>query len=287
MRFAFGRNWQRFLAVVDEKQVHEAERSLRQMLGVESLAGRTFLDVGSGSGLFSLAALRLGAARIHSFDYDSDSVACTREIRRRFAADDTRWTIDQGSILDEEYAAGLGQWDVVYAWGVLHHTGAMWRALDIAHTTVAPGGRLFVSIYNDQGGRSAAWRLAKRTYNALPGALRLPFTLAVMGPRELWFLAVSTLRGTPVQYLRSWTGDYQRRRGMSRWHDMVDWIGGYPFEVAKPEEVFDFVRARGFRLDRLATCAGGIGCNQFVFTRLGTSSAAAPAGAETARGLTV
>src|SRR4051794_2012169 len=94
MRFAFGRNWQRFLAVVDDERIAEAERSLREMLGVESLDGQTFLDIGSGSGLLSLAALRLGAARVHSFDFDADSVACTREVRRRCARDDARWTID-------------------------------------------------------------------------------------------------------------------------------------------------------------------------------------------------
>jgi 2-polyprenyl-6-hydroxyphenyl methylase/3-demethylubiquinone-9 3-methyltransferase len=279
MRFAFGRNWQRFLAVVDEERIAEAERSLRDMLGFESLEGRTFLDIGSGSGLFSLAALRLGAERVHSFDFDGDSVACTRELRRRWFPEQARWTIEQASILDQEYVAGLGRWDVVYAWGVLHHTGGMWRALDLAHTTVDADGRLFVSIYNDQGPRSAAWRQVKRTYNALPPGLRMAFTVAVMGPRELLTFAKCTVRGAAGSYLRGWT-NYQRQRGMSRWHDIVDWVGGYPFEVAKPEEVFEFVRASGFRLERLVTRGGGLGCNEFVFTRLGAAPVAAPPGAQ-------
>jgi 2-polyprenyl-6-hydroxyphenyl methylase/3-demethylubiquinone-9 3-methyltransferase len=56
-------------------------------------------------------------------------------------------------------------------------------------------------------------------------------------------------------------------RGMSPWRDVVDWVGGLPFEVAKPEEIFEMFQQRGFSLDRLRTCAGGLGCNEFVFSR--------------------
>jgi 2-polyprenyl-6-hydroxyphenyl methylase/3-demethylubiquinone-9 3-methyltransferase len=264
-RFEFGENWQRFLKVLDEERIAEAELSLREMLGVHSLEGRRFLDIGSGSGLFSLAARRLGADRVHSFDFDPSSVACTRELRRRYLPDDPAWTIDQASILDEDYVAGLGDWDVVYAWGVLHHTGSMWRALDLAHSATAEGGILFVSIYNDQGLRSRLWRAVKQTYNRLPPSLRPIFTLLVIGPRVPLGFAKAAMAGRPMEYVRTFT-DYKRSRGMSRWHDIVDWIGGYPFEVAKPDEVFDFLRARGFQLEQLATQGGGTGCNQYVFS---------------------
>src|SRR3954454_16328911 len=116
-RFEFGENWRRFLDVLDEERITRAERSLRDMLGVESLSGRSFLDIGSGSGLFSLAARRLGAERVHSFDFDPQSVACTRELRRRYFGDDPRWTIEQRSVLEEGFVEGLGRWDVVYSGG--------------------------------------------------------------------------------------------------------------------------------------------------------------------------
>jgi 2-polyprenyl-3-methyl-5-hydroxy-6-metoxy-1,4-benzoquinol methylase len=173
-RFEFGKNWSRFLAVVDEARIREAESSLRDMLGVDDLVGRTFLDVGSGSGLFSLAASRLGAARVHSFDYDPASVACTLELRRRHGPAATEWSAERGSALDTAYLRSLGRFDVVYAWGVLHHTGDMWTAIANTADAVADGGRLFISIYNDQGARSRAWRAIKRAYNALPTPLRLP-----------------------------------------------------------------------------------------------------------------
>ena len=56
-------------------------------------------------------------------------------------------------------------------------------------------------------------------------------------------------------------------RGMSAWHDLVDWVGGLPFEVAKPEEIIEYFKERGFTLEKLTTCAGGHGCNQYVFER--------------------
>jgi 2-polyprenyl-6-hydroxyphenyl methylase/3-demethylubiquinone-9 3-methyltransferase len=195
-------------------------------------------------------------------------VACTRELRRRFFDGDPRWAVEEGSVLDEAFVAGLGRWDIVYSWGVLHHTGAMWRALDIVQSAVAEDGLLFISIYNDQGERSTIWRAVKRAYNALPARLRPLFTALVVGPRIPLGFAKAAAFGRPLGYIRQWT-DYKRSRGMSRWHDIVDWIGGYPFEVAKPEEVFAFLKARGFVLERLVTCAGGNGCNQYVFSRSG------------------
>ena len=265
-RFEFGENWRRFLAVLDERRIAEAKRSLQGMLGVADLRGRTFLDVGCGSGLFSLAAARLGAERIHSFDYDTASVACAREVKRRFMPDAEAWTIVRGDVLDEALVASLGTWDVVYSWGVLHHTGAMTAAFENVARLVAPGGRLFISIYNDQGPRSRFWLAVKRGYNRVPARWRPAYTVAVMGPREALSLGFAIARLQPRAYIRTWT-EYHRRRGMSRWHDLVDWVGGYPFEVAKPEDVFAFFRRRGFRLEGLKTAGGGLGCNEFVFAR--------------------
>ncbi|WP_210491641.1 class I SAM-dependent methyltransferase [Patulibacter sp. SYSU D01012] len=265
-RFAFGENWARFLAVLDDTRIREAERSLREMLGEDGVRGRTWLDIGSGSGLFSLAAARLGASRLHSFDYDASSVGCTDELRRRFGPADADWTVEQGSVLDRAYVDGLGRFDVVYSWGVLHHTGRMWEAFDNAARTVADGGVLFIALYNDQGARSRIWSRIKWRYNRLPPRLRLPWALTVMVPRELLSLGARTARGHPEEYLRTWTR-YRSARGMSRWHDLIDWVGGYPFEVATPDEVVERGRAQGLLLERL-TVRRGLGCNEFVFRRV-------------------
>jgi len=262
-RFAFGENWRRFLDILDDSRIAAAENSLRQMLDVASLNGRSFLDIGCGSGLFSLAARRLGA-RVHSFDYDPQSVACAQELRRRYFPDDPQWDIEEGSVLDAAYLSALPRFDVVYSWGVLHHTGNMWQALENAAARVAPGGKLFIAIYNDQGRTSDRWRAVKRTYNRLPHGARFLVTIPVFVVGYWRRILKDTLRLKPLDSMRNYSG----YRGMSVWRDLIDWVGGYPFEVAKPEAIFDFYFQRGFTLTRLVTCGGTMGCNEFVFVRL-------------------
>jgi 2-polyprenyl-3-methyl-5-hydroxy-6-metoxy-1,4-benzoquinol methylase len=261
-RFQFGRNWGKFLKSLTEEQIGRAEESLKEMLGVESLCDKSFLDIGSGSGLFSLAARRLGA-RVHSFDYDPYSFASTAELRRRYFPEDAQWRVEQGSVLEKPYLEALGQFDIVYSWGVLHHTGSMWQALENVAPLVKSGGILFIAIYNDQGKRSRQWRSIKRTYNRLPANFRF----LVLWPAflKMWWkrLLKDALAGRPRYSFRN----YKALRGMSLWHDLVDWVGGYPFEVAKPEQIFDFYYQRGFYLARMTTQAGDLGCNEFVFVK--------------------
>jgi len=268
-RFAFGANWRRFLDVLDEDRIREAERSIRELLGVKDLSGRRFLDVGCGSGLFSLAARRLGA-RVRSFDFDPTSVACTAELRRRYANDDDDddWTIEEGSVLDATYLAALGTHDVVYSWGVLHHTGAMWRALENVASLVADGGSLAIAIYNDQGAWSNRWRFIKRTYCSSATGRRVVCATCI--PAFVLRGLVSDAIGGRNPFARYM--EYRRNRGMSVLHDWIDWLGGYPFEVAKPEAIFDYFRQRGFELMRLSTAGGTVGCNEFVFRRSGADS---------------
>jgi 2-polyprenyl-6-hydroxyphenyl methylase/3-demethylubiquinone-9 3-methyltransferase len=232
------------------------------MLGVRDLSGKTFVDAGSGSGLFSLAARRLGA-RVHSFDYDPHSVACTMELKRRYFDGDEHWIIEEGSVLDQRFLAGLGQFDVVYSWGVLHHTGAMWTALENVIPLVRKGGTLFIAIYNDQGTPSRRWTKVKRFYNRLPAKLRFLVTVPVFCQQCWRPILKATLRGRPLEPWRI----RKQQRGMSLWWDLVDWVGGYPFEVARPEEIYRFYRDRGFTLRELTTSGGSMGCNEFVFTK--------------------
>jgi len=271
-RFAFGENWARFLTRLDGARIAQAEHSLAARLGPDHLAGKTFLDIGSGSGLFSLAARRLGA-RVHSFDYDPSSVGCARELKNRYRPGDAEWTIQQGSVLDAAYLRSLGQFDIVYSWGVLHHTGDMWKALENAATLVAPGGFLFIAIYNDQGNTSKRWKKVKILYNRLPRGFRFLVVVPSFLVLNYHHIIKDFLRLRPFRTLRN----YGRDRGMSFWRDHIDWVGGYPFEVATPRQIFEFHKARGFSLSWLDTCGGALGCNEFVFQRSGPVSGDAEA----------
>lgn len=264
-RFTFGENWSRFLAVLDDDRIRQAEQSLCDMLKVKDLREKRFLDIGSGSGLFSLAARRLGAT-VHSFDYDPQSVACTKELKRRYFPADPGWKVDQGSVLDNQYLQSIGKWDVVYSWGVLHHTGNMSQALINVSSLVCDGGKLFIAIYNDQGRASRFWLKVKKTYNRLPHYVRW----LILWPIAFRFWALTVINdlflGKPFHTWRNYSK--VSLRGMSPWRDIVDWAGGLPFEVATPEQIFCIYRDRQFRLEELKTCRGGHGCNQFVFQKV-------------------
>ena len=262
-RFAFGRNWHAFAADITEARIAAADASLRAMLGVDRLAGKTFLDIGSGSGLLSLAAFRLGASRVHSFDDDPDSVSCTTQTRQRYASTADAWTVERGSVLDDQYLARLGTFDIVYSWGVLHHTGDLWGAMDRAARLVNPAGTFFIAIYNDQGVRSRLWWHAKRAY------CRQRVLRPVLASLCAVYFGARGALGDLVVARTNPFGRYYRPtglRGMKFWPDLLDWIGGFPFEVATPEAVRDFCLARGLTLRRLVTTAG-VGNNEFVFTR--------------------
>jgi len=261
-RFAFGSNWRRFLDHIDDTRIQQATISMVAGLGSRDLAGVRFLDAGSGSGLFSLAARQLGAD-VTSFDFDPESVECTKELRRRYT-DGSSWVVKEGSVLSLEFLSTLGTFDVVYSWGVLHHTGQMWAALTNVSELVAPGGFLYISVYNDQGWRSRAWRMVKRLYCRTPRGLRW----MIIAPCAVlqWTKPAlrDLLRGRPRA---SWD-DYGADRGMDPLRDLIDWVGGFPFEVATPAAVHAHLEARGFVSINESLVGHRSGCNEFVFRRI-------------------
>lgn len=265
LRYGFGQNWKDFVATsLNEERIAHAVASLQGLVGLPTLEGRTFLDIGCGSGLFSLAAATLGAERVTSFDYDANSVATTERLRARVGADTARWTVQQGSVLDPAFMATIPVSDIVYSWGVLHHTGRMWDAIDAAAAKVAPGGKFAISIYNKverKPDSSAMWWKIKRLYNRSPGAVRWlmesAYVAQYMGGRLV------TLRN-PFKALADTSG--AGRRGMDFRHDVRDWLGGFPYEYATAGELFEYVRKKhGLQLEQLRTGDGNI-CNEFLFS---------------------
>ncbi len=260
-RFSFGKNWNSFLETLDDKRIEIAVESLKEMLEVEDLKKMKFLDIGSGSGLFSLAAKKLGA-EVYSFDFDPDSVGCTKYLRDRYFPE-SDWIVEEGSALDVDYVKSLGQFDIVYSWGVLHHTGEMYKALENAAIPVKDSGKLFIAIYNDEGAKSKIWKKLKRLYVKSTAGKYL--TIMLYTPYYLlknFLMDTFYLRQPPMRRYR----EFKKKRGMSWKHDLVDWLGGYPFEVASIPVIFNFYKQRGFNLN-VVSAKKGKGCNQFVFTK--------------------
>lgn len=261
VRFAFGDNWRAFLGGLNENRIIEAEKSLQALLGRERLDGLTMLDIGSGSGLFSLAARRLGA-RVRSFDYDVNSVSCTAELRSLFFPDDVNWTVEQGSILDMEYIAGLGTFDIVYSWGVLHHTGRMYDAIRNAATRVKSNGIFVFALYRKTR-LCGFWALEKRWYSAAPSAAQLFAVAVFIGLMRLGFLLTG-------RSFKAYVANYASLRGMNYIYDVRDWLGGYPYESISPTEVENLMGELGFAWVRsftrpYSTGFFGSGCDEYVY----------------------
>jgi 2-polyprenyl-6-hydroxyphenyl methylase/3-demethylubiquinone-9 3-methyltransferase len=255
LAFSFGANWQKFLRNVTEDSLRHAIRSFVDFTRRDSLQGETFLDIGCGSGLSSLVAERLGAARIVSVDIDPNSVAAACHLRDRLAPNAKDWTILRGSVLDRSFVESLGRFSFVYSWGVLHHTGALWQAVDNAADCVAPRGALFIALYNENR-HSPKFLKLKRLYNRCPrfGQRTMHVAYAAYS-----ILRMMSLGQSPIRSIR----EYKSHRGMSWWRDIEDWLGGLPFEYCRPDKVVDALWPKGFVLRRLcSTCS--LGCNEYL-----------------------
>ena len=257
LRFGFGRNWADFIEQhFNESRVESSRQHLLKALRVQSLDGLSFLDIGCGSGLHSLAALRSGAAQVTGFDYDKNSVATSLKVREMAAGNDPRWTVEQGSVLDPIRMKALPTFDVVYSWGVLHHTGDLWKAMDNAVITRKPDGVVYIALYSsDQyvDPPAAHWVKVKRAYNQR-GAL---------GKRLMeWKHASRLFAGSLRRFESPWTmvRNYNTR-GMDFWTDIRDWLGGWPIEFASYAEVEAWGLRNGLSI---VNALVGEGCTEYI-----------------------
>lgn len=266
--FAFGRNWADYSKKVTEAEIAEAERGLQRLLGRPRLDGLSFLDIGCGSGIHSLAALRLGAREVLAVDLDPDSVATTRAMLARHAPEAAAWRAEVISVFDLSPAT-YGQFDLVYSWGVLHHTGDMARAVRCASAMVAPQGTLAVALYR-RVWMDWFWRLEKRWYaHASESAQRRARTVYV----ALFRLACAVTGRSFADHVNN----YRSNRGMDFNHDVHDWLGGWPYESISPEECHAWMQTLGFTAERVFARKGrllgrssglfGSGCDEFVYRR--------------------
>jgi 2-polyprenyl-6-hydroxyphenyl methylase/3-demethylubiquinone-9 3-methyltransferase len=249
--FSFGKNWKDFLLSIDDDVIVEAGRDIQVWLGTKNIRGKSIIDIGSGSGLSSLCMYRCGCRRLVSFDYDSYSVEATKLLAKRAGSPDN-WEIFQGSILDEVFIKRLGTFDIVHAWGVLHHTGNMWQAIDNAIRLCAPDGLVFISIYTG-GDRYEKDLALKHRFNDADERTKREMILNQMRTSKPFY----NVSGSPGNIPRD-------ARGMTQYHDAIDWLGGLPYEVAHVSEVLLFGINRGLRPLKVFERDQG-GCSVYLF----------------------
>ncbi|PIN75622.1 SAM-dependent methyltransferase [Candidatus Woesearchaeota archaeon CG10_big_fil_rev_8_21_14_0_10_37_12] len=258
--FSFGKNWQKFIKKLDKKSVDEAKKSLHDFLGM-SIDDKSFLDIGCGSGLFSLAAGLLDA-KVTSVDIDRHSVACAEALKKKYKL--KNWKVKIGSALNKEFLDSLGKFDIVYSWGVLHHTGNMWVAIENAASLIRENGLFYIAIYNKNTkykleGTSKLWQKIKRMYSHSSRPVRLILYMLYIA----YLLVGITAKGfNPVKYIRN----YKSNRGMNFFTDVEDWLGGYPYEYASVNEIVNFVGKLGFRKIKIKEVRS-LGCNEFLFEK--------------------
>ncbi|HBC72888.1 MAG: Methyltransferase family protein [Candidatus Amesbacteria bacterium GW2011_GWB1_47_19] len=263
--FSFGKNWQNFLNSIDNLRINKSKISLSEFLGGEkNIKGKSFIDFGSGSGLFSLAAYLLGASRIVSVDIDNASLECTETLRSNYGRP-TNWSITKGSALDKQFIKSLGKFDIVYSWGVLHHTGDMYQALNNVSSLIAPRGIFYVSIYNKttswlQGGPSWQWLRIKAIYNSSNSVIKQLMLSCYTLVQIIGLICIARIN--PVSYIYN----YKNNRGMSWKHDLIDWLGGYPYEYATPDEIIKHLKILHLSCIKVVPTKN-TGCNEFLFVR--------------------
>ncbi len=262
--FSFGKNWEKYLKRISNSNLNEARNHLTSLFGKEKLKEKTIIDFGCGSGLFSLASFLEGAKKVMSVDIDPSSIKCASKLKKS-AINLTKgeWVIKKGSALDLIFINQLGKYDIVYSWGVLHHTGDMWTAIDNVSKLVKPHGVFMLAIYNKRKGfqSSEFWKNIKKVYSQSNFFLR---KIIEMGYISQFFTMGLIKFENRIKYITQ----YKKERGMNWYRDMVDWLGGYPYEFASTEEVTSYLISRGFKLIKLKNVGDGTGCNEFIFRKI-------------------
>lgn len=266
--FAFGGNTTSYAEMVTDVEIVGAKKALSLLLGGTRLHGQRLLDIGCGSGLHCLAALRFGAKEQRAVAYVPDRAATTQALLERYAPAGTVFRVPQVSVFSLD-PSKLANFDTVHPWGVFDHTGDMGRAICCAESMCAPERRFAFAIYRCIW-MDWFWRIENRWYAKVTSLAQARAQGIHVGPFRLGLLVTG-------RSFRMYLANCHSNRGMYFQHDLHDWMGGWPYESVQPSEVDSLMGSLGFVAERAVTRKGkllgrypglfGSGCDEYVYMR--------------------
>jgi 2-polyprenyl-6-hydroxyphenyl methylase/3-demethylubiquinone-9 3-methyltransferase len=271
-RFDFGENWKNYnKKYLTEDKIRQANEAFIKFTEIQTLKELTVVDIGCGSGIHSLNFSRMNPKLLLSFDYDYKSVEATNYLKE--VHKNKNWDVKQGSILDEKFLLRMPQFDLVYAWGVLHHTGNVWLAIKNSCDLVSEGGILYLALYSSDvkmlNRESTYWLKVKKKYNQSGFIVKRLIELSFIS-REKSLSALNFLRvliKSLVSRQKNKTKFFSRQkryRGMSYLIDVRDWLGGWPMEYVSDDAVIELISSKNFVLKKIKK---GEACTEFLFKK--------------------
>ncbi|HEX2957324.1 MAG TPA: class I SAM-dependent methyltransferase [Chitinispirillaceae bacterium] len=258
-QFDFGKNWASFSrSALSTIRIETARNDFNNLFSGIPLKGKTFLDIGFGQGLSLLFANEAGAVTVGN-DINPSCYDAINESARFFNLSSITFPLILGSILENTTIENIQRalerkmlFDIVHSWGVLHHTGGMYDALSKAMNLVARGGYFVIAIYNYHY-TSLLWRFIKLIYcKSHPCLKKLMITV--------FYPLIAA-----AKFAVTGKNPFKKDRGMNFYYDVIDWIGGYPYEYASKQKIINYCEEYGFTCIRCVDADVPTGCNQFVF----------------------
>lgn len=237
--FQFGKNWNNFSNSISKNNINNSLKSIQNLISKKDIENKSILDIGCGSGLSLLSFLKLGAKSVCGVDIDPMSVKTAKSVIEKYY-NNKNWSVEEKSIFDINLKT-YPKFDLVYSWGVLHHTGDMWRSIDIASSLLKKNGVIFLALYQKTK-LCKFWELEKRFYVNSPKIIQKIIRTLF---KTLYISGLIVSKKNPKVFFQN----YKEKRGMEWHYDIHDWLGGYPYESIKRRDLEIFLNKKGFVIE--------------------------------------
>ncbi len=229
-----------FYDVVWTEYIPEYEASEKHWLlfySPEEVKGKTVLDAGCGTGVFSIIFARNGAAKVTGIDISPGSLGTARGLKEKFGLANAEF--QQQDMLHLSFRDA--SFDIVWAWGTVHHTTDPLGAITELIRVLKPGGSLFLAIYKQT---SVTWihEIIRKTM--------------IRTPRWSWnvLAKAGAFMLTPVVFL--FKRRQKSRKGEKLSELILDWYFVPIRHYYTPEEIRVFLERKKFRIEKYLAHSG-------------------------------